>query len=57
MLKTFLVAGAFCMMFTSCDVRKKDKLATNQTVPVEIKDPTTVEMYLQMRVRHFRNCY
>lgn len=44
MLKTVFIAGAFGMMFTSCDVRKKDKLAATPTTAVELKDPTTVQL-------------
>ncbi len=38
----FLIAG-MCVMFSGCDVRKKDKKAV-MPVQKEIKDPTTIEV-------------
>lgn len=45
MLKAFFLAGSFCLLLSSCDVRKKDKQAAiNSQVQQEMKDPTTVQM-------------
>ena len=45
MLKVFFLAGSFCLMLTSCDVRKKDKQASMPAqVQQEVKDPTTVQL-------------
>jgi len=45
MLKVFFLAGSFCLLLTSCDVRKKDKQASIPAqVQQEVKDPTTVQL-------------
>ena len=44
MVKVFFLAGSFCLLFASCDVRKKDKQASILPAQQEVKDPTTVEM-------------
>lgn len=47
MLKAVFLAGSFCVLLSSCDVRKKDKQASIPNItqqPQEIKDPTTVEL-------------
>ena len=44
MLKVFFLAGSLCLLFTSCDVRKKDKQATIIKVPELPKEPTTVQL-------------
>lgn len=44
MLRGFFLLSCLCIIFTSCDVRKKDKQAHIASVPKEIKDPTTVQM-------------
>lgn len=46
MIKIFFFAGTICCMLTSCDVRKKDKMAlpVTATAVQEIKDPTTVQI-------------
>ena len=43
MFKGFLLIGSFCLIFSGCDVRKKDKQA-NMPAQKEVKDPTTVQM-------------
>ncbi len=42
MIKAFFLLGTAGLLFTSCDVRKKDKQA--EKVKMEVKDPTTVQM-------------
>jgi hypothetical protein len=46
MLKTLFTIGTMALLFTSCDVRRKDKMAINNKLnqQVEIKDPTTVQI-------------
>ncbi len=46
MLKTFFSICTLALLFTSCDVRRKDKIALNNKLnqQVEIKDPTTVQI-------------
>jgi hypothetical protein len=44
MYKAFFLVATVGSMLVSCDVRKKDKMATPATVKHEIKDPTTVEL-------------
>lgn len=43
MLKSVLSAVCFCLLFISCDVRRKDKPA-DTPISREVKDPTTVEL-------------
>ena len=43
--KILFIAGCIVVLHTSCDVRKKDKQAKMPVpVPVEMKDPTTVQV-------------
>ncbi len=46
MIKRIFFFGTLCLMFVSCDVRKKDAPAGKNEVtqPVVIKDPTTVQI-------------
>lgn len=47
MNKKYLIAGILSILiFAGCDVRKHDKIATNNslTQQIEIKDPTTVQI-------------
>jgi hypothetical protein len=45
-MKQIFIIGSAILFFASCDVRRKDKIATNNTLTqqVEIKDPTTVQV-------------
>lgn len=45
MIRTIALCGTV-LFFTSCDVRKHDKIAVDKTLTqqVEIKDPTTVQI-------------
>ena len=43
MFKAFFLISSCCMLFTGCDVRKKDKKAVMPSQK-EIKDPTTVQI-------------
>jgi hypothetical protein len=43
MFRGFLLTGLLCVMFTGCDVRKKDKKAV-MPLQKEITDPTTVQV-------------
>ena len=43
MLKVFFLAGSFCLLLTSCDVRKKDKQASVSMQQI-VKDPTSVQL-------------
>ena len=46
MLRSFLLSGCAAVLLVSCDVRRHDKIAMNNTPAnqVEIKDPTTVQI-------------
>ncbi len=47
MVNKYLLGGALSILiFTGCDVRKHDKMQTNNTLTqqIEIKDPTTVQI-------------
>jgi hypothetical protein len=45
-MKQIFIIGSAILFLASCDVRRKDKIATNNTLTqqVEIKDPTTVQV-------------
>ena len=46
MLRTIIISAGILLMLDSCDVRRQDKIAANNTLTqqVEIKDPTTVQI-------------
>ncbi|MBS1743641.1 MAG: DUF1573 domain-containing protein [Bacteroidetes bacterium] len=44
MNKLFLMIAVAGSLLVSCDVRKKDKVATTGIVKQEVKDPTTVQL-------------
>lgn len=44
MLKVLFMSAGFLALMTGCDVRKKDKQASTTTAPVEVKDPTTIQL-------------
>ena len=45
-MKQLFILGSAILFLVSCDVRRKDKIAVNNTLTqqVEIKDPTTVQV-------------
>lgn len=44
MFRTIILLSSFCALLASCDVRKKDQQSKVTAPPVEMKDPTTVQL-------------